>query len=299
MTEPNRRKAPRVPFAVPVHVDSNEGPIDAELVDVSLTGARLRFFASSIGFPPSPDLDETALQVASTLPAHFEARLHYKVLGPLLHRGMNMVRIGVPLDAPNLIELGCSFDRPLSRDEIMALGVVLPEADEETKAQKSLEEQVGEEPAVPVLREEEDAPEPRKLTVAPPPEPEPQIVPRFTTGVARRYRAFVSGTLPVSPPTLPCWSDQLNRKAIRVRVPRSGYEAEDVTGATVRFTSQFGNEVGLKLVEGPVHLWTGRSRVCSVELPEDPTADMLVTLAFSRNLRPAELKRLRLERVSA
>ena len=140
-----------------------------------------------------------------------------------------------------------------------------------------------------------------------------RLVPLFTEVILERAKQSLDGgiealedalrdarsTLPVSPPTLPCWSDQLNRKAIRVRVPRSGYEAEDVTGATVRFTSQFGNEVGLKLVEGPVHLWTGRSRVCSVELPEDPTADMLVTLAFSRNLRPAELKRLRLERVSA
>ena len=294
----NRRKAARVPFGVPVQIDSETGPIEAELVDVSRTGARIRVLSSDIGHPPSLDLAETALQVAAALPPHFEARLHYQVLGPLLHRGMNMMRIAVPIDAPSLIELGCCFDRPLNLDEITALGVALPQVESAPPAApQRLDQLIGEEP-VPVAGADDSQARPT-LRVLPPEDPEPPLIPRFTSGISARYRAYVSGTLDVSPPTLPCWSDQLNRQAVRVRVPRAGYEAEDVTGATVRFTSQYGSHVQLKLVEGPVHLWTGRARVCGVELPQERAGDMLVTLAFARALRPAETRRLRLQTLPA
>jgi hypothetical protein len=273
MTKRNRRKTARALFGVPVQIDSDAGPIEARLVDVSLTGARIRIPASAMGYAPSFDLAETALQLAARLAPRFEARLHYQVLGPLLHRGLKMMRIAVPADAPEEVELGCCFDRALSLDEVMALGV----------AQATLAPRTASREGAADAAEESETP----------------LIPRIHGGVARRYRAYINGTLGISPPIMPCWSDQLDRNAIRIRMPRDGYEAEDVAGATVRFISHYGNEVGLKLVEGATHLWTGRTRVCGVELPGDPRADLLLTLAFSRRLRPAELRRLRLESVPA
>lgn len=302
MSADNRRQAQRVPFGVPVQIDTEAGPVEAGLIDVSRTGARIRILTSEMGYPPTLDMTETALQVAAMLPPHFEARLHYRVLGPLLHRGMNMMRIAVPLEAPDLIELGCRFDRPLGADDIVALGAPLPGA-EPAPLKRDLGSILPPDPPVPALQDDEEIeeakPEPKILRVLPPSEPERPPLPRSSSGLHRRYRAYIGGTLACSPPALSCWSDYLSRQLVRVRVPRAGYEAEDVAGATVRFTSYFGNAVELKLVEGHVHLWTGHARVCGLELPEDRDEDMLITFAFARELRPAELKRLRLEALSA
>lgn len=107
-----------------------------------------------------------------------------------------------------------------------------------------------------------------------------------------RYRASVTGTRYTDMPPLICKSDSITPDAVRLRVPREGYETDDAACATVRFTERYGSEIGLRLVDGAEHLWTGPARVFSVEAPPDESSDLLVTLAFGRTLRPAELARL-------
>lgn len=294
MIDRERRSEERMEIAVPVEIESDRGSLEAKLVDVSRTGARLQIRPSDIGHTSSRDLSETALQVASALPSEFEARMHFKALGSLLHRRLTLMRIAVPLNDRTVIELGCRFDRALTRDEATALGVTLPSEGDSSDGSKGLVWDL--DPTgvanAPVDPEEATPSEKQTLVVEP---PEESLIPRFATGVSRRFRAYLSGTLPASPAPLPCWSDHLNHEAVRIRIPREGYVGDDVTGATVRFTSAYGNRVGLKLVEGPVHLWTGHARVCCVEVPHDIHADVLVTLAFNRSLRPAELRRMRLQ----
>jgi len=310
----NRRLADRIPVEVPVELDTNSGIVEAETMDVSRTGMRIHVRARDLGHAPSLEMSETAAHVAAALSPRFAARLHFRMLGPLLERVVRMTRLSIPPDRPAWIEIGCRFDEPLTLEDATTLGVPLPPVegtDEEFCPRADVAGPHHRESAVPNLAEAARRPQaqPQPVEQAPSESDVEAEAPaatekegaapggdgaRFGGMVTHRYRAFVTSTESEALPPLVCQTDQLSRIAVRVRLPREGYEDDDAAGATMRFTERYGNDVGLKLVDGPEHLWTGPARVFCVEVPEDVRTDVLVTLAFGRRLRPAELLRLRL-----
>lgn len=310
MSSFNRRLADRIPVEVPVELDTNNGIVEAETMDVSRTGMRIHVRARDLGHAPSLEMSETAAHVAAALSPRFAARLHFRMLGPLLERVVRMTRLSIPSDRQAWIEIGCRFDEPLTLEDATTLGVPLPPVegtDEEfcpradvagphhrEAKMLDLAEAARRPPAQPV----EDASSESGAAAETPASIE-DAAPvsdgsRFGGMITHRYRAFVTSTESDVLPPIVCQTDQLSRIAVRVRLPREGYESDDAAGATIRFTERYGNDVGLKLVDGSEHLWTGPARVFCVEVPEDVRTDVLVTLAFGRRLRPAELRRLRL-----
>lgn len=323
MKEANRRQADRVPVQVPVELDGHAGPLEARTADLSRTGARLRLDLATLGGWQGIDLSGAAALVREILPDTIGVRLHYKVLGPLLYRTITPTRISIPPDAPDHVELGCAFDRPLSLEETTSLGAPLPPVEGDAEEPLLRADQPAPHvrevapPAPPPEPEakrepqpEPDAPrEDEPAELAPPveeawPEPEPEPEPEPAADVAPApaphfagsakyvYRAYLKADGRDGQPTLLGHSDQLNREAVRVRMARRGYEGCTVVEATVRFSERYGTAGGLKIMDGHKHLWTGKVRVCSIELPPDGKGDMLVTLAFERRLNPAELRRL-------
>lgn len=320
MSGSNRRLADRVPVEVPVQIDGTDGLLEAATADLSRTGARLRIPAAALGATAELDLASAAELVREALPSKFWLRLHYKVLGPLLERTATAGRISIPLDAPDCIELGCAFDRPLSVDAVASLGAPLPPVDGD-----------GEQPLLradmpaPFVREGELAPlappaavpakgevegEIEERESAPHPAPEPLVpaaapaplgaagprapapAPRFASSVKYVYRAYLKSDVAAAQSTLLGNSDQLSRDAVRVRMARKGYEGLTVVEATILFSQRHGTRGGLKIMNGSTHLYTGPVRVCSIELPAAHAGEMLITLAFDRRLNPAETRRL-------
>ena len=309
MSERSRRLAERVPLRIPVRLHGRRGPIHAVTEDVSRTGMRLRIHVAALLAGASEDLDAAAERVRDLVPSETSADLHYEVLGPLIQRTLEMTRISVPLEDAEAIELCCAFDEPLSVEETVTLGALLPPVAGDDEA--------------PLLRADMPAPHARDVafdlsnlapTPAPAPEPtpapapapapaedatparaaapEPAPVPRFASSTKHVYRAYLKRDGGDARPTLLGHSDQLSRDAVRVRVAAAGYEGLTVFEATVQFSERYGSRGGLKIMDGSQHLYTGRVRVCSMELPEDGAGDVLVTLAFERRLNPAELRRL-------
>ena len=82
-------------------------------------------------------------------------------------------------------------------------------------------------------------------------------------------------------------------------MPRDSFDSLDATEVTSRFAARYGTRMTIKLMDAHQHLWTGPVRLCAVELPPERPADMLLTFAFERRLRPAELQRLGLDRGAA
>ncbi|MDJ0523512.1 MAG: PilZ domain-containing protein [Planctomycetota bacterium] len=318
----NRRQAERVPVRIPVQLQGLDRAVEAVTADLSRSGARLRIQAAQLGPLSSPDLEAAAKLVRGALSATTEAHLHYRVLGPLIRRTLRMTRIALPTDDAAVIELGCSFDVPLSHEETLSLGAPLPPMTGDDEApllradmpapfhreielsqapQPPAEEEPTAEPepeSEPESESEpEPAPEPVPVSEGSTPAAAPMATPRFAASAKHVYRTYLKREGTDAHPTLLGKSDQLSRDAIRVRVLPDEYAGLTVMEATMRFAELHGTRGSIKLMDGHQHLYTGPVRVCSLELP--PEGDVLVTLAFERRLNPAELRRLGLSSLAA
>ncbi len=293
MSAANRRRACRLPLQVPVQLQGRDGPVDALMQDVSRTGVRLQVATQALGFAPTLELASTAQMVADRLDASIVMRLHHDALGSLLERTATITRLSIPSDAPDSVELGCQFEVPLSAEEATTLGVPLPpvEGDDEAFCPRADSAAPFRRTTVSELTADVEVP-PERPDVAAEPSGQHAPAPRFGVSAKQTFRAYVASTADDAPPSLLCHTDHLSREAVRVRVPRTGYEGDTVAEATVRFTQRYGTRAGLKIMDIHQHLWTGPVRVCSLEMPAERGSDMLITLAFGRRLRPAELRRL-------
>ncbi len=267
MSGEERRAAPRLLLQHPVTVTTVEGEVQARSEDLSRMGARLRVPCAALGFPPSLNLATTAENVRGALAEAVALAVGHDVLPAVVERVAAIARIGLPLDAPASVELGLRFERPLADAELASLGIRLPPL------------------ATPIE--------------VPAEEPTAAVPSGFGAAAKKPCRAYLTSTGPDAPPSLLCHSDQLTREAVRVRMPREGGVGLSVADATVDFAQRFGTRLVLKLVEVHKHLWTGPVRLCSVDLPRERPEDMLLTFAFERRLRPAELRRLGLDRGAA
>lgn len=269
MDDRERRRADRVAFDLPAEVRLGDGVAQARTQDVSRSGARLRVPCDALGITPSLNLATTAAAVRDLFGDTVELKIRHKVFSRGAERVGSIARIELPLDAPDAVELGLHFDESIEDRDALDLGIVLP-------AVRAFVE-----PSEPT------APE---LTGAP-----------ASLGAATSctYRAFLSSAAAGALPSLACHSDLLSREVVRVRVPRAGFDAESTAEATVSFADRYGTRLTMKLVDVHKHLWTGPVRLCALDLPRERPDDMLLTFAFERRLRPAELRRLGLDRGAA
>ncbi len=281
MTNDNRRRANRVEVGLPVQVYTRSGYVAAEMRDLSRTGLRIRARTKDMGFQATSDLRLAAEGVAACLRHEFAVDLNHERLGPLLQRGVELTRIGLPSDAPEHVELCCEFVEPLSDTDAAYLETELPPVREVVAAWVP-DEHLPEDCAG-VVTFEPQTPRPVKL-----PEPE---APKAFERPRQSYRALVGGTAVGTPSTFFCHTDLITAIGVRVRMPRADY-GEDVTQAGRILVGRYGRALDLRIVSDAADVWTGPVTVNGIELPREQPDVMLVTLGFGRPLRMSELRDL-------
>lgn len=288
MTSRNRRKADRVEVGIPVQLCANGRIVPAVVRDISRTGLRLRFPADVV----TPDVAQAAQHVSEMLSPRFSLDLEYERLGPLLNKTVVPVRIGIPADAPECIEVCCEFDQFLKDEETgyLDIGSELPSVREDVAQWVDVAKDKAE-PAGTVNFLPGDA-----LKFPAPPASQIRTANRQPR---QRYRALVAGKGVDAPAPFFCHTDLVTGIGVRVRIARQ--EAEVPEGEDLRtiavlayLNNRYGHALELRLVEQGGDVFAGPARFTGVELPDDQPEYMLVTLAFNRRLTPEELKSLQL-----
>lgn len=273
MNSNNRRKADRLDVGIPVQLRTRDGSLAAEIVDLSRTGLRVWFPISSVPGEPGA----APRRAGEMLSPNFELEINYEQLGPLLNKSVKPIRVGIPSDAPDMIEVCCEFEGVFEDEEsgYLDLGSPLPPMRD----------------SVDVWVEVEQEPEPI-------PEPAPPVQPILKLP-RRRYRALVSGLKPSAPPAFFCHTDMVTRTGVRVRLKRGDAgiphgEQVSVSKALSTLIARYGAELDLRIVDPGGDIWRGPSHFSGLELPRNQPDALLVTLAFGRRLSLAELRRLEL-----
>ncbi|MDJ0521272.1 MAG: hypothetical protein QNJ90_04285 [Planctomycetota bacterium] len=260
---------------------SATGPITAEVRDVSTGGAQLYVLSSSFGLSSEPTLLEAALAVRDALASRFTVMLGHGQVGEV-RRSAGIARLVMPSHAPGCIELGCEFDEPLQTREMAQLTSGLPDVDLGELDDVDVEE-------APV----EAQPAASPLTSASEPEPEPEPAGTPSQGRLKQpYRVYLSGCSADAPPPLVCRSTRVSKEGLQLRIAGSSMAVGDATEAAVAFMQQYGNRVQLKITEGSKHIWTGQAEVFGLEVKLARPDELLVSLGYTRTLRPAELERM-------
>jgi hypothetical protein len=303
----DQRLSIRVPFQVPVRVLGPLKPLEGHLGDLSRTGARVRLPLASLQLERPCTLTELGTRVQAAIEAECEVQLHHVALGSLLTKASHVVRLALPLDGSEAFDLGCLFRVPLTNEETAMLGVALPSLGGEgdwlpradatgpmTRTPATVREASHRslDLVVPNLAPAADDP------VAPPLAAPSGTTKGLTGKQLLRWRGLVQPSDANRAPVLACALDEVSRTHVRLRVLRNpGSEGAAIVGddpaaVGVAFGKRYGDLVSLKITDGPNHLWTGPAQVRAVEVPQGTMRDLLLTLAFDRNLTVPELKRL-------
>lgn len=290
------RGAERVPVEMPVEVLTLQGAVVGTVKDLSSTGLRVHLRADDLGFPPTADMSELARGLGSKLGTRFEVNLNHAVLGNLLAQSVQMTRLCAVNGQEGIVELGGRFLRPLAADAAAVLGVALPAPGESTEQATAR----GAPPAPTKRVVDLHAPAPP----APTPEPDsPDLDAALGPSSRRTLRAQISCKAAGAPPATTCQTETVGMRGVVVRMARSNVGGvtrgeTNILQLSRRFTEVFGDEVTLKLHDGPIHLWSGPARVIAMHLPPDKPGAMLVTFGYARDLSPSEITRLGLARLA-
>lgn len=122
----NQRRAHRIPCELPTRIYGSLTDLDAQVLDLSRTGLRIRLPLDALGVEEAGDMLALARAVDRHMGPRFNLDLNHVALGPLLRKRVHLVRIGEAPLAEGLVELGCEFRVPLSDDESGVLELDLP-----------------------------------------------------------------------------------------------------------------------------------------------------------------------------
>ena len=310
MPEGGRRVAERVATDVPLAVHTAKGRKPAHVQDISRTGLRLHVRAKDLGFAPTRDLQEVAIGVGDMLRQTFPVDLNHEMLGSLLRKQVEMIRLSVARESAAFVEICGRFDEPLSLEETTMLGIPLPpprDSEEEWDPEQEMVAPAARTPTLPQppVRRRKQPPTPVPEATPEPVEeaPDPATPEAIHAPDAddvlgymtkRRYRAFLrTGGASRGTPVI-CQTDLVGYEGVRLRLPRSAAPSEEagVTQRLAAFHETFGGEPNTKIMDGAEHIWTGPTRLAALDLPPDHPEEMWVTLAFVHPLRPAEIRRM-------
>ncbi len=265
----------------------------AELRDVSVTGVKVFLRAEDLDLPSPPDLLEAAMAVKSALPDTFTVRLGYEDDSEI-ERLATMARLVLPSYEPGCIELGCMFTEALTPDEVTELcgsSPTLGQSDRRSvprvehaspDAQDEPEDAfAADQPEAEGSPEEADA-----APAAPAAKPARKRDPKGKT-----HRVFL--TSEGEETQLLCHTVAIDLQGLHVRAKDTAVGAEDAAEAALLFARRYGTDVFIKIMDGVKHLWSGPAEVLGMEILFDRPGDLLLTVAFGRGLRPAEIERLK------
>jgi hypothetical protein len=261
MAQDNRRQAARIDCDIPIRLEGPEGDVEARIVDLSRVGLRVRVPGALLGVHRLSSLVQVTRALQGRLGRSFPGVLHHEMLGPLVSRELSPCRIAKRDWEHTDVEVGCSFDQPLSEEETLMLGVPLPPLH-----------------ADPGPEEGRDRPRGPHLVRSDP----------------AAYVAYLYPAPGKSAPPLVTTTRSLTRGMAILDVDRrQGWDRPDlgVSEVIVALDEAYGAAVLLRIVDGDDDLWAGPAEVQEVDvLPE--TADIRIGAAFGRELRTEELGRL-------
>ena len=100
--------------------------VRARVEDVGRLGARLRVPLRELGLEPNVGLTAVAAHIRQLLTHDVVANLRPEMLGSLIQRQVLAVRVALPESNDDHVDIGCEFDRPLTRLDAVALGLPIP-----------------------------------------------------------------------------------------------------------------------------------------------------------------------------
>lgn len=285
------RDSNRVFFEAPVRLRGFCRQFDANVVDISVSGLRLRVRRDAVDLARTAGIGLAGTCIQNVLGPTFTAALespqgHGQVMKRLL-----LVRLALRDDESGAIDLGCHFESPLTPSQVRTLGLVLPELEAPAGSVRRPAAFPGED-RWPAKQAALDATS-LDLRAEAVPEPEAPQSPR------RPLRAVVATGSAGGVEPLVCHAESftLHTVLVRARGEMLPYArsrgVRDAAAAAVEFTDHYGDQVDLELVEGVRSVWRGRTRVCGVEVDPERQRDILLRLAFGRPLQMVEFGRLR------
>lgn len=291
-TDTNLRSASRIACDIPVLLDPEEKKMPAKVVDVSRTGVRIRISDAELRLHRLSTIRHVAERLMDSIGASFDIHFHPKMLGDLISRDLQLVRIASRDWEQTAVEIGCLIEgEPLRDEEAGMMGLALPLIGTPV-IPSTLEGALP--PASRVGRFEASKRE--RVT---------GVVPAIPTApgsyrASCRFRASITTTGTSSSRSAPLRgiAEGISPKSGRIRLTDLGdlgfrEPPQTVAEVIVALDQHFGERLALKLSDGAEHLWSGPTRVAQVELPPDRPGQAIVDLGFERPLRPAERKRLR------
>lgn len=277
MGSDNRRQAVRVDCDLTIRLQGVDGEFLARIVDLSRTGLRIRLRGDELGLHRLASLVQITRVLTEVLGDTFYGELHYEMLGPLVKRNLKPTRIAKRDWEHTDIEIGCSFDRPLTGEESGMLGVALPAIGCDDRALEL-------EGAGPLRRKPGERPEPRG--------------PRLNRPEPAGYTAYLYPAPGKTAKPLVTRTRSLTRgMAILDITPGQGWESTGpaVSDVIMSFDEAYGTAVLIRIVDGEDDLWAGPAEVKEVDVVPGSVAIKL-GLTFCRELRAEELGRLGLPR---
>jgi len=280
-----------MPFTAPLRVRGTCGHFGAQARDISLAGVRIRVPRAELRLAEAADLATAAATVQTRIGSRFAVELGLLQRSNRLTKSVTLVRLILPSEAPLSLDLGCSFENPLTRAETAALNLSLPEAAVSLQRvrQGHTWAEEGRAPLDPAIAEEKVRTlfDVRGKLRRTPCERRP----------VRHLRVILSEREGRGVAPLVCAAAALTSSTILVRVAPehavSWLEGhEDIADVLRAASLELGAWPDLEVVDGGRRLWQGPARVCGFEVGDGLSGEVYLRLAFSRRLRQVELERL-------
>lgn len=322
-----QRAAKRVDCEFPTRLAGTKGPLDATVCDLSRTGVKLQVSGATLGIHRLSSLVQVAKRVSDSLGASFVAKLHHERLGNLVSKVLRPIRIGQRNWEQADVELGCRVDGGISDEEAGMLGIALPkvgaieapsyltgagpEVRDAPTPRRWHNDSTPVEPAPDPAPSTPEVPEVSEYPVETPadpshqlelnlvPEPEPESQPKNAGWAGRpvsgRHRVYVRGRASGRGASFQAVTEAVSQKCAVLRIRNidqlvGAEAAEGVSKFVMAFDAMYGEELSLRIMDGTRHLWSGPATVRCMELPPEAPGTALLTVAYSRKLRPAELR---------
>lgn len=238
MSSAENRRALRVSCALPVRVAARGARFAGTIQDVSRTGLRLWIPTTELG-SDAESLLAMAQLVDEQIGSKFQGDLHYEMLGPLIRKQLQIVRLGQSAMEP-AVELGCVFDVPLTDDESSMLGLGLPELGVTT---------------------------PGAYRAVPGPQRRGAEDDDSAPSAPRAYDAYVHPTEGLGAEPLAGETHGMQEFEAVVQAPLApSLACADVPSLTVALSETYGPEPILEILDGLRMVWSGRADIRHVEV---------------------------------
>lgn len=134
MDKHDKRRAPRITCSIGLHLQGEWTMVRARVEDVCRDGARLRVPLVELGLQPDVGMTSIAAHIQRLLTQDVVAMLRPELLGSLVQRSVEAVRIAPTELGEHFVDIGLEFDQPLTRLDAVTLGLPIPMEGEDAEA---------------------------------------------------------------------------------------------------------------------------------------------------------------------